>query len=123
MQELINFITKYIQPDEDEIHYIISVIQHTNYSKNDFLIRQGESSNKLVFVLKGAARAYYIDENETEHTCEFIFENQAVIHIEAFTKNTPSMVNVITIEDTEIIWVSRDTFFEFLENFPDTRVH
>ena len=37
MQELIDFITKYIQPGEEEIHSIISVIQYTNFSKNDFL--------------------------------------------------------------------------------------
>ena len=118
MQELIEYITKFIQPNEEELEDILRDIQYTRFVKNEFLIRQGEMTQSLMFILKGVARAYYISEQELEHTSDFIFEGQPVIHIEAFTKNTPSSVNIVAIEDTEIIWVSRDVFFNFLEKHP-----
>jgi CRP-like cAMP-binding protein len=88
------------------------------YKKNVYLIKQGEVSKRMMFILKGVAKAYYTDDKGIKHISEFIFENKPVIYMEAFTKNTPSGVNVVTLEDTEVLWASRDHFFEFLQKFP-----
>lgn len=118
MQQFLNFVSAYIHPTQDELEFILRSTKVKLYKKNAYLIKQGEVSKRMMFILKGVAKASYTDNNGIEHISEFIFENQPVIYMEAFTKNTPSGVNVVSLEDTEVLVASRDHFFEFLQKFP-----
>ena len=97
---------------------MMKIIRHSSHQKNEILHRQGEIPKRAAFIIKGAVRSYYLDEKGTEHTTAFIFENLPLVAFDSFTQQTPSAMNAVTLEPTELIWASHADFFGFLETFP-----
>lgn len=118
MQQVLDFISNYTQISVEEVQAIQSILNFSTHSKNEILQKQGAISRRIAFLLKGAVRAYYITDDGNEHTTSFGFENSPMAEIENFSRLTPSSVEVITLEPTELIWIGQPEFFNFLEEYP-----
>jgi CRP-like cAMP-binding protein len=114
----IDFVSAYLRVSEEEKHLIAERVHHTSYPKNEVIHRQGDIPRTLAFVISGAVRIYYTDEHGTEHTVNFIFENQPMVAFDSFATQTPSGISAMTLEPTELIWTSHAEFFSFLEQHP-----
>jgi CRP-like cAMP-binding protein len=118
MQPVINFLSAFSNISEEEMSAILSVMHTSSHKKNDILHQQGAIPKRAAFIIKGAVRSFYIDENGQEQTVAFKFENQPLVPIESFTQQLPANLSVVTLEPTELIWTSHSEFFGFLETFP-----
>lgn len=118
MQPVIDFISGFIKMSDEELHFFSNNIQRTSFKKGEILLQQGQILDKMAFVLKGAVRGYYQDENGTEHTLCFVFENQPLVAFDSFTQQTPIGFTSIALENTETIWISQTAFYIFLETYP-----
>jgi CRP-like cAMP-binding protein len=118
MQPVVDFISAYTSISKAEMDDIKSIMHAASVKKNEILHRQGSIPKRVAFIVKGAIRSYYIDENGMEHTTAFKFENQPIVHFESFTQQTPVPLNAIALEPTELIWTSHEEFFGFLEKYP-----
>lgn len=118
MQSILDFFSEYTRITEEEENAMVKTIQYSTHDKNEMLLRQGEIPKRIALIMKGGVRIYYLDENGTEHTTNFIFENHPLAAFESFTQQTPSALNAVTLEPTELIWASHADFFNFLETFP-----
>ena len=117
-QAFIDFLSAYVKIDEPEIQMIAERIHHNSYAKGEVILRQGDIPRSLAFVIKGAVRVYYTDEQGNEQTVNFIFENQALVAFDSFASQTPSGIAAAALEATELIWTSHTEFFGFLELHP-----
>ena len=114
----IDFVSAYVRVSPEDMPVIAERIHHASYPKNEIIHRQGDIPRTLAFLIKGAVRIYYTDDSGTEHTINFIFENQPMVAFDSFATQTPSGIAAMTLEPTELLWTSHGEFFSFLEQYP-----
>jgi len=71
------------------------------------------------FVKKGLLRSYAVDNKGKEHIFMFAPEGWIIGDIEAQTSNTPTMLFIDALEDSELEVLSEKLFFDLKENFPE----
>jgi len=70
------------------------------------LLREGEIAKRFYWVEKGCVRVWF-NNNGTDVTFQFFFENSAVASIESFRKNIPSTVTLETIEPSTLWYIDK----------------
>lgn len=103
---------------EEELKFINEITESIALTAGEVIIRQGQNSNKIGFLMKGAIRSFYIDKDGNEKTVSFVFEGQPLILVGSFIGKTPSLVSVITLEPSEILWTNHDQYASFMNKFP-----
>jgi CRP-like cAMP-binding protein len=66
------------------------------------LLSEGEIATKLLIVINGCLREYFIKEDGKEISFQFFVENQMVASFESATTGTPSRLYIEAIEDSTI---------------------
>ncbi|MFD2872020.1 Crp/Fnr family transcriptional regulator [Mucilaginibacter ximonensis] len=92
------------------------------------LLREGEVSKRSFFIETGCLRAW-INNQGKDTTFQFFFEHEVISSAESFRKNIPSMctietvepsvINVLTKKDYELIMADLKTQPELLSNMLD----
>lgn len=101
MQDLlVGFISRYVSLTEDEKNAIVSLDIFRSVKKGTTLLKEGQHSKDLYFVLKGCIRTYYIIDGE-EKTTAFYTEMDALTPHCAIS-NAPSDYFISAIEDSII---------------------
>ena len=118
MEQVFDFISGYIKMTEEELRFIADNLQFTSFKKGEILLKQGQIPNKMAFVIKGAVRGYYTDENGIENTLGFAFENHPLGAFDSFTQQMPIGFTGCALENTDTIWISQTAFYNFLETYP-----
>jgi len=102
-----------IYPLKDEIRSaIILNSQVLEVSKKTKLLSVGERSNTIYFIVKGAARIFYLDKEGKETNTWFLFENELLISVYSFYTGNPSFEYLETLEDCKLIAVKREKLDE-----------
>ena len=81
------------------------------------LLKAGERGNTIYFILKGAARIYYLSKEGKETNTWFLFENELLISVYSFYTGNPSFEYLETVEDCKLIAVKREKLDEMYLNF------
>lgn len=118
MQQVFTFISQYVTMNEDELRFIADNLQFATFKKGEILLKQGQILDKMAFIIEGAVRGYYTDENGIEHTLGFALENNPLVAFDSFTQQTPIGFTSIALENTQTIWISQTAFYNFLETYP-----
>ncbi len=74
---------------EEERQAIDETMTIQHYKKGTVLLKEGQTSTEVYFVLEGIVRQYYLVDGE-EKTGDFFAEEQWVVSINGFDPNTPS---------------------------------
>jgi CRP-like cAMP-binding protein len=82
--QLIDYISKFIQLDEREEEAISSKILIKDYQAGDILLKEGMISKVSYFNLKGCVRLFYLVDGE-EKTTFFYTENQFITSLRDLT--------------------------------------
>ncbi|RZL66605.1 MAG: Crp/Fnr family transcriptional regulator [Pedobacter sp.] len=95
--------------------------------KKTKLLQAGEVANSIYFIIKGAARVFYLDKDGHETTTWFLLENELLISVYSFYTGNPSFEYLETLEDCTIISLKREKlnklYLDFLEfNFIGRRL-
>jgi CRP-like cAMP-binding protein len=78
--------------------------------KREILLREGQVSTHIGFVLSGSFRQFYVIDGE-EKTTFFFFENHFVCDYDSFLTQRPCDHNIEALEDTEILYFERETMY------------
>lgn len=105
--KLIEHFSKYIKLNIEEIELIDSLFTPKNLKKKEFLLRSGETCRTESFIISGCLRTYSIDENGFEHTLTFAIEDWWTGDLLSFLTETPSFYNIIALENTEILQITK----------------
>ncbi|WP_412466172.1 Crp/Fnr family transcriptional regulator [Pedobacter sp. KLB.chiD] len=109
-----------IYPLSEELKMAIVRNSHiAQFKKKTTLLSAGESSNTIYFIISGAARVYYLDNEGKQTNTWFLFENELLISVYGFFTGQPSFEYIETIEDTTLIAVKKEKldeiYLQFLE--------
>ena len=105
--KLTEHFSKYIKLNVEEIELIDSLFTPKNLKKKEFLLRSGETCRTESFIISGCLRTYSIDENGFEHTLTFAIEDWWTGDLLSFLTETPSFYNIIALENTEILQITK----------------
>ncbi|MDF1696383.1 MAG: Crp/Fnr family transcriptional regulator [Saprospiraceae bacterium] len=117
IQHLISFLDSYSPLSREEKEYLEAHIPIQSFSKNEFLLKQDEISNRFFFIINGCARMFYTVDG-MEKTAFFYMEKDFVSAYERFTKQVPSKHSIQTIEKSTVAIISVETAQNLLQRFP-----
>jgi len=84
------------------VERLTSEIKEDTVAKGTILQLSGSDKHYSFFVRKGLLRSYYIDEKGKEHVFMFAPEGWIVSDIESQSFNTPTVLFIDALEDSEI---------------------
>lgn len=94
-------------PIEDEKwNAFVSCFKQINVPSKTTLLQEGETPKKMFLIEKGCIRVWF-NNNGTDITTQFFFENNMVSSIESFRKGIPSPVVIETIEPCTLWWIDK----------------
>jgi CRP-like cAMP-binding protein len=109
-------LLKSLSPFTDkELDNASSLFEVKEVKKNIHYLREGETSGDIGFVIEGLFRCYYIIKGK-EITTEFLLPNSIVAGMLSFLAGEPQRENIIALENSKLITISRDNLFRLYEN-------
>jgi CRP/FNR family transcriptional regulator, anaerobic regulatory protein len=104
MITLKNIFEPFHLSDEAE-KLFFSKFKTKKWKKNTFLLKKGHIAYEVHFLLKGAARCYY-EENDKEIVAFFAFEGESISSTLSFMTQAPSDEVVQLLENSDIATIS-----------------
>ncbi|BAV06915.1 cAMP-binding domain of CRP or a regulatory subunit of cAMP-dependent protein kinases [Filimonas lacunae] len=103
---------------EADLEKIEAVCQYKKLRKRQFLLQEGDVWKYNAFIVKGCLRTYTIDDKGTEHILNFAIENWWTGDRESLQTGNPSMYNIDTLEDAEVILITKANFDQLCSTIP-----
>ena len=117
LDKLIVQIERYTQLNEQEIAVLQDNMHLKIYEKNELILKEGELSNKIYFVIQGCVRLFY-NVRGNEKTAFFFTEGKFICAGEAYTYNIPVKENYQALEKTQLIYFTKENIDRLLKISP-----
>ncbi|WP_064198298.1 MULTISPECIES: Crp/Fnr family transcriptional regulator [Emticicia] len=117
-ESIINYISKFVSLSSEELSVVESCMKFREIPKKILLLNAGDICNFEAYVLKGCIREYFIDHRGQELTLEFAVEDWWVSDITSFENQLPSTMYIETLEDCQLLVLSRESKDELLARVP-----
>ncbi|RZJ52756.1 MAG: Crp/Fnr family transcriptional regulator [Flavobacterium sp.] len=92
----------------EELIQLEDLISYRTLKKGDFLSREDQVSNEIVFIEKGILRSYFFNHNGDEITNCFAFENEFMGSYSSFITQEIAGENIQAITDTDLQVLKRE---------------
>ncbi len=115
---LLAHISAHISLSEEEIAILCQYITYRKYLKGQYIVQQGDVCKYECFIIAGATKTFYIDDNGNEHIAMFSIEDWWTSDMGSFNTQTPADFNVQCIENTELIQISYEAAEELYQKVP-----
>ena len=112
------YVLKTVCLSAAELEYFNSILQYKVIPKKTMLLQAGNICNFEAYVIKGCIREYYIDSNGAEVTLQFAVEDWWVSDITSFQDQKVSNMYIETLEDCELLMLSRESKEQLLAEVP-----
>ncbi|WP_133537902.1 Crp/Fnr family transcriptional regulator [Tenacibaculum caenipelagi] len=76
--------------------------------KKEFLLKENTVYKFYYFITKGLVRSFYVDNKGNEKITLFALDNWWVTNMESFVKTTPSTQYIQAIENTTVLYLSKE---------------
>ena len=117
-QNINKYVLKCINLSATELEYFNSILEYKVIPKKAMLLQAGNVCNFEAYVIKGCIREYYIDNNGAEVTLQFAVEDWWVSDIASFQDQTISNMYIETLEECELLTLSRQSKEQLLSQVP-----
>ena len=117
-EQLALYIRQRIAVTDDELKTILSYFIPLKSVKNEFLVSQGQASQRMFFVGKGCLRIFFINGEGQEATRYLAFENNFATAMVSFITDEPSLEFIQAVEPTESLYISQKDFRYLLNVIP-----
>ena len=102
---LLEHIARHITLTSDESAHFTGLLHHRTLKKKQFLNQEGDITKGPAFVTSGLLRSYSIDSNGFEHVIQFAPPGWWVGDMNSMINQTPGVLYVDALEDSEILWM------------------
>jgi len=90
-----------------------------NYPKRHHLLREGQVANKIYFINKGFARAYYETREGKECTSWFMGQGELMISVYSFYTQQPAAESIELLENSELLSMTWNQLQAIYADFPE----
>lgn len=129
MYKTCNFIEKLIEINPisvQENEKISKLLTIQNLKKKQLLVRSGELSDCIFFVLEGLLRVYHYDEKFQEHSTWFVPEGGFRYSVLSNVHQKPSLEYIEALEETTVCSLKKEdinNLIKFSSNFAQIFAH
>ncbi|HEY2582695.1 MAG TPA: Crp/Fnr family transcriptional regulator [Mucilaginibacter sp.] len=117
--QLKKYLNLNIPVNNETLDAIVKNFNPLSVKKNTVVLSHGETCNKLYFVNKGGIRTYYITEQGQERTRLIALEGMIATSLGSFISQQPSFEFVDALENSELLYISRDKFYKLADEYPE----
>lgn len=111
---------QYIHPLKPaSVEALLPCFSLKNFSKKDFLVKQGQVSDELNFVYSGSVREFFEDTDANETNTWFGLENSVAISTYSFFSQKPSLTNIQALEDVQAVVLKHSDLHKLFDQFHD----
>ncbi len=96
-------IERYVKLTEDEKQQFISILRTSRIKKRQFVIQPGYPCEYRHYILEGAFRVFYMDENGKEHTVSIGIEDWFFTDFYSYIYKEPATYFAEALEDSIIL--------------------
>jgi len=116
-ERFIDYFSKFATLTEVEKDAIRKSANIDHFPKGTVLLKEGEVSKKVFFVLKGCVRQYYMIEGD-EKSANFFTEEQWVLSLNSQAQNVPAGYYYDCVEDCTLMVATADEYNPMYQAFP-----
>ena len=103
---------------DDVIRETSSLAIPRTLRRNEVLLQAGEVCRHKVFIAKGLLRTFVTGATGNEHILQFSPELTWTLDVESYDKGTPSEINIVATEASEVMLWNKEDFNSLLAEFP-----
>ncbi len=103
LSPILSNIRRFVEFSEEEAERLISITKTTRFKKRQFLDQPGYTSNFRNYILQGAFRSYFIDDEGKDHTVQIAIEDWFVSDFYSYITRTPATLYVEALEDSILL--------------------
>jgi CRP-like cAMP-binding protein len=111
-------INSLVSINDDDLDSIVSRFECRKIAKDDFLLREGERCDFWGFIFQGLLRIYMFTDAGDEYTNGFPKEDSLISEFAGFYTGTPSLENIVALEDTILLCVDQPALSKLFDEFP-----
>jgi CRP-like cAMP-binding protein len=115
--KLLKYFQRIMPLSQEEIEAIVETMTIKKYKKGTVLLKEGQISTEVYFVLEGCVRQYYLV-NGDEKTNNFFTEEQWVISMKSLSHNNPSNHFLDCCMDSSLVVGNREKEESLYKRFP-----
>ncbi|MEM6802112.1 MAG: Crp/Fnr family transcriptional regulator [Bacteroidota bacterium] len=101
-QAILKHISRFVELSEREKKQFTSIIKTTRLKKRQFIIQPGYVCEYRNYILKGAVRVFYLDDNGKEHTVSIGIEDYFFADFASLINQEPATHFAEALEDSII---------------------
>ncbi|MEO6548016.1 MAG: Crp/Fnr family transcriptional regulator [Ferruginibacter sp.] len=115
---IIEYISRYVELTDDEIDRLIPFFKIKKVKKRQFIVQPGFVCRHKSYVVKGAFRAYLVDNEGKERTMAFAIEDWWISDYSSLIYQEPATLFVEALEDSMLLQIDYDDQQTFLKEIP-----
>ncbi|MEO7048665.1 MAG: cyclic nucleotide-binding domain-containing protein, partial [Ferruginibacter sp.] len=115
---IIEYISRYVELTDDEINRLIPFFKMKKVKKRQFIVQPGFVCRHKSYVVKGAFRAYLVDNEGKERTMAFAIEDWWISDYSSLIYQEPATLFVEALEDSVLIQIDYEDQQAFLKEIP-----
>jgi CRP-like cAMP-binding protein len=109
------FIQSIYPLSKDILEEVILHLQHLEYPKNYFLLKQGRPCKYICFLVQGVVRYFYTDEDGKDSNVWFSLDTDIITDAPSFVSQKPSNESIQLLEDSELYAIERNSLYSLLQ--------
>ena len=94
---------RYSTMTHEELDMLESILVPMKFAKNEFILREGEISTNIFWIVKGLVRQFYF-KNDKELTEYMATENNIVMCIESLFREQPTKLQIMKSVNIQILY-------------------
>lgn len=103
---IIAYVNKFVPLTNEEAAIFGAVFKQVKFKKRQFLIQPNFLDKHKYFILKGAVRAYIIDELGNEHTVQLAIDDWWISDYNSYINQHPATMFVVAVEDCDVLQIA-----------------
>ena len=101
-EPILNNIKKYVELDDKDEKQFVSIIRKSRIRKRQFIVQPGYVCSHQTYVVKGAFRSYFVNDEGIDHTIQFAIEDWFISDFNSYITQTPASLFIEALEDSLI---------------------
>lgn len=115
---ILEYISRYVELSDDEVSQLIPFFKIKKVKKRQFIVQPGFVCKHKSYVVKGAFRAYLVDNQGKEYTLAFAIEDWWISDYSSLIYQEPATLFVEALEDAILIQIDFKDEQTFLKEIP-----
>lgn len=99
-ENILNNIKRYVSLDEEDEKQFSSIVRTTNVKRRQFIVQPNFVCSHQTYVLKGAFRSYFVNDDGLDNTIQFAIEDWFISDFNSYIHQTPASLFVEALEDS-----------------------